>query len=153
MPKKTTEKMSRKSSSIARRALGAAVVSAAILGSASAGAAGLGQLSVLSALGQPLQAEIELTSVSKEEAGNVSVRLAPAAAFRQANIEFNPSLANLRFAVEQRGNRQVVRITSSQPMNEPFVDVLLEVSSNGTRLLREYVVLLDPVGSRRAQPA
>lgn len=153
MPKKTTEKMSRKSSSIARRALGAAVVSAAILGSASAGAAGLGQLTVLSALGQPLQAEIELTSVSKEEAGNVSVRLAPAAAFRQANIEFSPSLANLRFAVEQRGNRQVVRITSSQPMNEPFVDVLLEVSSNGTRLLREYVVLLDPVGSRRAQPA
>jgi pilus assembly protein FimV len=153
MPKKTTEKMSRKSSSIARRALGAAVVSAAILGSANIGAAGLGQLTVLSALGQPLQAEIELTSVSKEEAGNVSVRLAPAAAFRQANIEFNPSLANLRFAVEQRGNRQVVRITSSQPMNEPFVDVLLEVSSNGTRLLREYVVLLDPVGSRRAQPA
>ena len=153
MPKKTTEKMSRKSSSLARRALGAAVVSAAILGSASAGAAGLGQLTVLSALGQSLQAEIELTSVSKEEAGNVSVRLAPAAAFRQANIEFSPSLANLRFAVEQRGNRQVVRITSSQPMNEPFVDVLLEVSSNGTRLLREYVVLLDPVGSRRAQPA
>jgi pilus assembly protein FimV len=153
MPKKTTEKMSRKSSSIARRALGAAVVSAAILGSANIGAAGLGQLTVLSALGQPLQAEIELTSVSKEEAGNVSVRLAPAAAFRQANIEFNPSLANLRFAVEQRGNRQVVRITSSQPMNEPFVDVLLEVSSNGARLLREYVVLLDPVGSRRAQPA
>ncbi|WP_323744864.1 FimV/HubP family polar landmark protein [Noviherbaspirillum soli] len=113
----------------------------------------MGQLTVLSALGQPLQAEIELTSVSKDEAGNVSVRLAPAAAFRQANIEFNPSLANLRFAVEQRGNRQVVRITSSQPMNEPFVDVLLEVSSNGTRLLREYVVLLDPVGSRRAQPA
>nr|MBV0879506.1 LysM peptidoglycan-binding domain-containing protein [Noviherbaspirillum sp. L7-7A] len=145
--------MSGKSSSIARRALGAAVVSAAMLGSAGAGAAGLGQLTVLSALGQPLQAEIELTSVSKEEAGNISVRLAPAAAFRQANIEFNPSLANLRFAVEQRGNRQVVRITSSQPMNEPFVDVLLEVSSNGTRLLREYVVLLDPVGSRRAQPA
>ncbi|HEX8884133.1 MAG TPA: FimV/HubP family polar landmark protein [Noviherbaspirillum sp.] len=129
------------------------MVSAAMLGSAGAGAAGLGQLTVLSALGQPLQAEIELTSVSKEEAGNISVRLAPAAAFRQANIEFNPSLANLRFAVEQRGNRQVVRITSSQPMNEPFVDVLLEVSSNGTRLLREYVVLLDPVGSRRAQPA
>lgn len=153
MPKKTTEKMSRKSSSIARRALGAAVVSAAILGSVSASAAGLGQLTVLSALGQPLQAEIELTSVSREEVGNVSVRLAPASAFRQANIEFNPSLANLRFAVEQRGNRQVVRITSSQPMNEPFVDVLLEVNSNGTRLLREYVVLLDPVGSRRAQPA
>jgi pilus assembly protein FimV len=151
MPKKTTEKDARKPHSIAWKALGAAVVSAAMLGSA--GAAGLGQLTVLSSLGQPLLAEIELTSVSRDEAGNISVRLAPASAFRQANIEYNPSLANLRFAIEQRGNRQIVRITSSQPVNEPFVDVLLEVNSNGSRLLREYVVLLDPAGTRRAQPA
>ncbi|RYE98296.1 MAG: pilus assembly protein FimV, partial [Oxalobacteraceae bacterium] len=151
MPKKTTEKNSRKLQSKAWKALGAAVVSAAMLGSA--GAAGLGQLTVLSSLGQPLLAEIELTSVSREEAGNVSVRLAPASAFRQANIDYNPALANLRFAIEQRGNRQIVRITSPQPVNEPFVDVLLEVNSNGSRLLREYVVLLDPPGTRRAQPA
>lgn len=151
MPKKTTEKASRKPRSTAWKALGAAVVSAAMLGSA--GAAGLGQLTVLSSLGQPLLAEIELTSVSRDEAGNLSVKLAPASAFRQANIEYNPALANLRFAIEQRGNRQIVRITSSQPVNEPFVDVLLEVNSNGSRLLREYVVLLDPAGTRRAQPA
>lgn len=151
MPTKTTERMSRKPRSRAWKALGAAVVSAAMLGSA--GAAGLGQLTVLSSLGQPLLAEIELTSVSRDEAGNVSVRLAPASAFRQANIEYNPALANLRFAIEQRGNRHIVRITSSQPVNEPFVDVLLEVNSNGSRLLREYVVLLDPAGTRRAQPA
>ena len=153
MPKKTTEKVSRKPHSIAWKALGAAMVSAAIIGSAGAAAAGLGQLTVLSSLGQPLLAEIELTSVGRDEAGNVTVRLAPASAFRQANIEYNPSLANLRFAIEQRGNRQVVRITSSQPISEPFVDVLLEVNSNGSRLLREYVVLLDPAGTRRPQPA
>ncbi|MET0964550.1 MAG: FimV/HubP family polar landmark protein [Noviherbaspirillum sp.] len=151
MHKKTTEKVSRKSHSIAWKALGAAVVSAAIMGSA--GAAGLGHLTVLSSLGQPLLAEIELTSVGRDEAGNVTVRLAPASAFRQANIEYNPSLANLRFAIEQRGSRQVVRITSAQPVSEPFVDILLEVNSNGSRLLREYVVLLDPPGTRRAQPA
>lgn len=151
MPKKTTQRDSRKPHSRAWKALGAAVVSAAMLGSA--GAAGLGQMTVLSALGQPLLAEIELTSVSRDEVGNVSVRLAPASAFRQANIEYNPALANLRFAIEQRGSRQIVRITSSQPVNEPFVDVLLEINSNGSRLLREYVVLLDPAGTRRAQPA
>src|SRR6195952_3861713 len=151
MPKKTTEKDARKPHSKAWKALGAAVVSAAMLGRA--GAAGLGQLTVLSSLGQPLLAEIELTSVSRDEAGNLSVKLAPASAFRQANIEYNPALANLRFAIEQRGNRQIVRITSSQPVNEPFVDVLLEVNSNGSRLLREYVVLLDPAGTRRPQAA
>ena len=153
MPKKTIEKVSRKPHAVAWKALGAAMVSAAIIGSTGAAAAGLGQLTVLSSLGQPLLAEIELTSVGRDEAGNVTVRLAPASAFRQANIEYNPSLANLRFAIEQRGNRQVVRITSAQPISEPFVDVLLEVNSNGSRLLREYVVLLDPAGTRRPQPA
>jgi len=151
MPKKTTRKVLRKPHSIAWKALGAAVVSAAMLGSA--GAAGLGQLTVMSALGQPLLAEIELTSVTPEEAGNLSVRLAPQQAFRQANIEFNAALNSLRFAIEQRGSRRVIKITSTQAMNEPFVDVLLEVSSAGNRLLREYVVLLDPAGMRRAQPA
>jgi pilus assembly protein FimV len=131
--------------------LGAALVSVAALSAAHA--AGLGKLTVLSGLGQPLHAEIELSSVSREEANSVSVRLASAEAFRQANIDFNPALHTLRFAIEQRGNRQIVRITSAQPMNEPFVDMLLEVGGSGSRLVREYTFLLDPPELRKPQPA
>ena len=116
-------------------------------------AAGLGKLTVLSGLGQPLNAEIELTSVQREEANSLTVRLAPVEEFRRANIEFHPNLYNLRFAVEQRGSRQVVRISSTQPMNEPFVDLLLEVAGTGSRLVREYTFLLDPPELRRTQPA
>ena len=39
-------------------------------------AAGLGKLALLSSLGQPLSAEIELVSVQKDEAGSLAVRLA-----------------------------------------------------------------------------
>jgi pilus assembly protein FimV len=151
MPMKTTVKAHKKPRSHAWKYLGAAAVSAAIL--TQAHAVGLGQLNVLSALGQPLQAEIELTSVSRDEAGSLAVKLASPEAFRQANIEYNPALQNLRFSIEQRNGRSVVKVTSSQPISEPFVDLLLEVSSRDSRLVREYVVLLDPVGNRRIQSA
>lgn len=133
------------------KTLSAAVISAVVLSNTYA--AGLGKLTVMSSLGQPLRAEIELTSVSPDELASLAPKLASADAFRQANIEFNPSLFSLRFAVEQRGGQPVVRVTSTQPINEPFVDMLLELGGNNGRLVREYTFLLDPPEMRSAQPA
>jgi pilus assembly protein FimV len=138
--------------SSALKQLTAAVASALVLSSA-AHAAGLGKLTVLSALGQPLRAEIELTAVSSDEASGLVAKLASPDAFRNANIEFNPALLSLRFAVEQRGGRQFIRVSSSQPLNEPFVDMLLELSWNNGRLVREYTFLLDPAELRSTQSA
>ncbi|WP_332853785.1 FimV/HubP family polar landmark protein [Duganella sp. S19_KUP01_CR8] len=126
-------------------------VASAVLVAASANAAGLGKLTVLSSLGQPLRAEIELTAVSADEAGALVAKLAPAEAFRTANIDFNPTLLSLRFEVEQRNGRQLIRITSSQPVNEPFVDMLLELNWTGGRMVREYTFLLDPADMRATQ--
>jgi pilus assembly protein FimV len=147
MPPKMHSKK-RQSSSFTLKALSAAVVSALLLSNAYA--AGLGRLTVMSSLGQPLRAEIELTSVSKDEVGSLVAKLASSDAFRQANIEFNPTLLSLRFTVDQRAGRQFIRISSSQPVNEPFVDMLLELAGPGGRLVREYTFLLDAIGTGRA---
>ena len=128
-------------------------VAGAVLFSSAANAAGLGKLTVLSSLGQPLRAEIELTAVSSDEAGALTAKLAPSDAFRLANIEFNPALLSLRFAVETRNGRQFIKISSTQPVNEPFVDMLLELSWNSGRLVREYTFLLDPAELRSTQSA
>src|SRR5471030_595696 len=137
--------------SFALKTLTGAIASAVLV--ASANAAGLGKLTVLSSLGQPLRAEIELTAVSADEAGALVAKLAPAEAFRAANIDFNPTLLSLHFDVEQRAGRQFIRITSGQPVNEPFVDMLLELNSTGGRLVREYTFLLDPAEMRSTQSA
>ncbi|WP_281909465.1 FimV/HubP family polar landmark protein [Massilia varians] len=121
--------------------------------SSAASAAGLGKLTVLSALGQPLRAEIELTTTAGEDASSMAVKLASPEAFRAANIEFNPALLALRFNVEQRAGRQFIRVSSTQPLNEPFVDMLIELSWNNGRLVREYTFLLDPAELRNTQPA
>ncbi len=140
-----------KHNALGLKTLSAAVISALVL--ANANAAGLGKLTVLSALGQPLNAEIELTSVSKEEAGILTPKLASVEAFRQANIDFNPALFSLRFALDQHAGRQFIRVTSVQPINEPFVDMLLELGGANGRLIREYTFLLDPVELRSTQSA
>lgn len=107
-------------------------------------AAGLGAISVLSGLGQPLRAEIELNA-TPQELESLSARVASAEAFRQANLPYSSALAALRLAVEKRGSGAVVRISSDRPLNDPFVDLLLELDWASGRLIREYTFLLDPV--------
>ncbi|WP_370660204.1 type IV pilus assembly protein FimV, partial [Massilia glaciei] len=109
-------------------------------------------MTVLSSLGQPLRAEIELTSVSDDESSGLMAKVAPISAFQLANIEYNPALSSLRFSIEQRNGRQFVKITSTQPVNEAFVDMLLELSWDKGRLVREYTFLLDPADLRTMQP-
>ncbi len=105
----------------------------------------LGKLTVLSFLGQPLNAEIQVASVVAGDDADLVARLASPETFKQAGIEFSPALANLRFAVERRGDQPaLLRVTSSQAINEPFLDVLVEIQWSAGRLVREYTLLLDP---------
>lgn len=109
-----------------------------------ANAAGLGKITVLSALGQPLRAEVEL-SATREELSSISARLASHEAFKQAGIEFVPALASMRVNVDkQTSGRPVIRLTTERPINEPFLDLLIELNWSAGRLVREYTFLLDP---------
>jgi pilus assembly protein FimV len=107
-------------------------------------AAGLGRLSVLSSLGQPLRAEIEVVSQPGEDLDGLSAKLAPIEAYRVAKIEFADALLAVTASVQRRGNALVVLLSSIQPMNDPFIDVLVELNWASGRLVREYTFLLDP---------
>ena len=84
----------------------------------------------------------------------LNARVAPPEAFRDARIEYSSSLRLLRFSVDKRANGQpFIKITSVAPINEPFVDMLIEVSWPAGRIQREYPILLDPPGySNRGAP-
>ena len=107
-------------------------------------AAGLGRLTVLSTLGAPLNAEIEIVSLQAGEEDSLTARIASADAFREAGIEPSAALRTVRFAMAKRDGRPIIRVTSAQPVNDPFVDLLVELEWPGGRLVREYTVLLDP---------
>lgn len=117
-----------------------------------ANAAGLGKLSVTSALGQPLAAEIELFAADKAELDSLTATLASDQAFRDARVEFAPVLSSLRFSVEKKSNgKAVLKVVSSRPVTDPFIDMLVELSWASGRLVREYTVLLDPPGMAKPQ--
>lgn len=118
-----------------------------------AGAAGLGRLNVLSSLGQPLVAEIEV-SATREELGSLSARLAHSDAYRLANLQYNPALTGARLTVERRPSGQhYIKLVSTRPVSEPFIDLLVELTWSAGRLSREYTALLDPPGITPAAPA
>ena len=117
-------------------------------------AAGLGKLTVNSSLGELLNAEIDLVSVQPGELDSMTARISSPDAFREARIEYVGSLRLLRFAVEKRPNGQpFLKVTSSAPINEPFVDALIEVTWPAGRIQREYPILLDPPGYSQAKVA
>ena len=127
------------------RTISIALLAAALsFAHAVAQAAGLGRLTVLSALGQPLVAEIEIVALQASEEEGLNARIAPASAFRDAGIEVNPALNSVRFAIQRRQGRPLLRITTTQAVNEPFLELLVELQWSTGKLLREYTVLLDP---------
>ncbi len=116
-------------------------------------AAGLGKLTVNSALGQAFKAEIDLVAVKKEEIPSLAARLASRDAFRKADVDYAPFLSTFTVSVEARSDGQpYIRIVSPQPVVEPFLSMLIELNWASGRLLREYTVLLDLPETDRPQP-
>ncbi len=127
-----------------RKLATAAAVSLA-LASGSAQALILGEIEMRSALNQPIDAEIGLTSVAAGELEGMRVTLASQEAFSRAGIERSRVLTDLRFNVTENATGQpVIQISSRKPILEPFLNFLVDVEWRGGRLVREYTVLLDP---------
>ena len=103
---------------------------------------GLGDIEVDSALNQPLRADIYLISARPEELEEMRVELAPADVFDRVGVPRPYFLTQLKFEPVSTSDGRTV--TSKDPVREPFLTFLVEVSWPKGRLLREYTVLLDP---------
>ncbi|MQT40525.1 peptidoglycan-binding protein, partial [Pseudomonas sp. FSL R10-0765] len=127
------------------RKLVLAIAAASALSSGMAQALGLGELTLKSTQNQPLLAEIELLDVKDLSAAEVVPSLAPADEFTKAGVPHPAYLKDLRFTpVINPNGKSVLRVTSSQPLSEPFVKFLVQVMWPNGRLMRDYSVLLDP---------
>lgn len=137
-----------------RSKLNACVLAVSMLGVPfAAHAAGFGKMSVLSNLGQPLRAEIDLVSVQPEEVPALRVQLAAPDAFQERGVDYNSYLRSFRFEVARRDSGQYyIRVTSSQSIGEPFIDFLVEMTWSGGRIVRQYTDVLDPAGYNPVAP-
>lgn len=127
------------------RKLVLAIAAATALTSEMALALGLGEVTLKSTLNQPLVAEIELLDTDDLTAAQVVPSLASAADFSRAGVTREEFLRDLQFSSQVRADgRRVIRISSTRPIREPYLNFLVEVLWPSGRLLREYSLLLDP---------
>ena len=125
------------------RWLAALVFAACLLAAQGAQALGLGEITTRSALNEPMDAEIALLGATPDELTTLEVRLASRDTFDRYGIDKPGFLNNFRFKL-RGGPNPAIEITSSQPVTDPFVTMLVEAVWPRGRLLREYTVLLDP---------
>jgi pilus assembly protein FimV len=131
----------------------AALALAMGLVSTDASALALGRVNVLSSLGEPLRAEIDIPEINAEEAASLRVNVAAPDAFRAAGLEYNAALTAVQVSLQRRGNgRPYLLVTSPRSVNEPFVDLIIEANWASGRIVRDYTMLFDP-SNLRAQPA
>ena len=118
----------------------------------SALALGLGRLSLDSGLGQPLSARVELTAAQKDELDSLVAKIADLSIYRDNNVQYPAALARARVTVEQSPNNPpYLKVTTTQAVNEPYLDLIVEVNWATGRVIRNYTFLLDPPGSAVAQ--
>ena len=122
-----------------------AIAAATALTSEMAYALGLGEVTLKSALNQPLVAEIELLDAKSLAPGEVVPVLASAEDFNRAGVDRQYFLTDLTFTpVLRPDGKSVIRVSSTKPVREPYLNFLIEVIWPSGRLLREYTLLLDP---------
>lgn len=110
----------------------------------------LGRITVQSALGEPLRAEIDVSEISAEEASSLTTSVGRPEAFSKAGLEYNAIMAGLEITLQRRANgRAYLRLSSDRPVNDPFVDMIIEASWSSGRILRDYTLLFDPPTLRK----
>ena len=137
-----------------KTAIAAAAVALFGLSATGAMALSLGRITVLSALGEPLRAEIDVPDINAEEAASLKAAIAGPDAFTAAGLEYNPAMSGVQTSLQRRADgRAFIRLSSERPINEPFVDMILETSWSSGRIVRDYTMLFDPPVTRKATPA
>src|SRR3954468_3917264 len=112
----------------------------------------LGRVTVQSALGEPLRVDIDLPEISPDEVSSLRAVIASPTAFQSAGLEYNTALSNVQVTVQRRSDgRYFLRLTGDRPINDPFVDVVLETTWSSGCIRRDFTMLFDPPALRQGQ--
>ncbi len=137
------------------RASALAIATAVLLGGAAseANALALGRITVQSALGEPLRAEVDIPEINAEEVSTLRATIASPQAFRSAGLEYNQALTATSVTLQRRADgRYFLNLSSDRPINDPFVDLILETNWSSGRIVRDYTMLFDPPNLRQSTP-
>lgn len=126
-------------------ALAAAAFVSAALTPTDASALALGRINVKSALGEPLRAEIDIPQATPAELEALKATIATPAVFQSHGVEYSASVRQVQIeVVRQPDGSAKLRLSSNGPVNDPFVDLVIDANWSAGQLVRSYTLLLDP---------
>ncbi|MDR3454415.1 MAG: FimV/HubP family polar landmark protein, partial [Rhodoferax sp.] len=147
------QKSVRKSRGWQASAVAAAIAVSFGLAGTDAHALALGRLTVQSALGEPLRAEIDIPDINAEEAASLRATVASPDAFKAAGLEYNAAVSRVQISLQRRPDgRSYLSLRSDRAVNDPFLDVILEANWSTGRIVRDYTMLFDPNLTRQLAP-
>lgn len=127
------------------RKINAAVLGASFILPGVAGALGLGDITLNSALNQPLNADISIKKVGDLSKAEILTKLAPIKEFNRSGVDrayfLNDIQFDVRFSDDGSAN---IHLATRKPVVEPFLNFILEVQWPQGKLLKEFTLLLDP---------
>ncbi len=113
-------------------------------------AASLGRINVQSALGEAFRAEVELLNISADESSSLTAKTASVETFRRNGVDFNPAVLAIKAALVTDGNRSYIALRSNDGIQEPLLELLLEINSDKGTFTKKYTILLDPPLSKQS---
>jgi len=109
----------------------------------------LGRVTVLSGLGEPLRAEVDLPQITPDEIASLKANIASPEAFRAQGLDYNTSLNSVQITLQRRPDGgYFLRMLGDRPVNEPFVDLILDTTWASGRIVRDFTMLFDPPALR-----
>lgn len=110
----------------------------------SASAAELGLASVTSALGEPLNASIELLSMTPAETVSLQAKIDSEAVYLEQGLTRLAVHDEIQLRLIKQAGNHILKLTSNSPIADPFLDLLVVVEWRNGRISRQYTLLLDP---------
>lgn len=135
-------------------ALAAAAFVSAALTPTDAAALALGSIRVQSALGEALRAEIAIPQATTAELNSLAVQIASPEIFRAQGMDYSNAARSIQVQLHRNADGTAsLRLSSNTPLQDPFIDLVLETQWSAGHLVRSYTVLLDPPSSQRTAAA
>ena len=107
-------------------------------------ALGLGEMRVQSYLGEPLRAQVDLTDLGSDFESSLKVRLASPEEYRKAGWVYPYDKKYSFEVVNEDGRHPRLKVRSLRAIEDPFLNLMVEVISPTGLVFKTFTVLIDP---------
>lgn len=105
---------------------------------------GLGKIQINSAIGEPFKAEIEILGATEDELATLNARIAKPEEYEAAGLQDVVIPRSIKITPQKnKDGNQVLKLYSADTINEPFLEILIQLDSSTSHLQRQYTAILD----------